>query len=490
VPPKAVAPLILFAAALGIAGDALLRGGAPGLGVAILAAVFTGAVALVTKRLGRTSGIDELWLWLVAPFFGACLAWRDSPMLRVLDAFALLTGLGLLALRSRGVSLVTGSLTQYAKGLASSAAHALVGAAPLALVDLPRADLPWRRFTAPARAAAIGVCLAAAPVLVFGRLFASADPVFESMVSALFGWDLGSLIPHAVTAGVIAWLSAGYLRDQLVPDERPNRNALAAPRLGIAEVGIPLGGTIAVFALFLAIQARYLFGGAELVLHTTGLTFAEYARRGFFELVAASGLAVPLLLLAGWAFAPATPKHRAVFRALVTLQIALVGAVMVSALQRMLLYVDAYGLSQIRVFATAFMLWIAGTLAWMGIATLRGRPERFMYAAAIRGFALVALLNVVNVDAMIARTNLARAAAGRPLDIAYLSDLSTDAAPTVAAALGALDPALACPLWRSLRHQTERHPSDWRAWNWSRWRAQRAMYGTSAAADDACTPVT
>ncbi len=55
-PPMAVVPLILIAAALGIGGDMLLRGGGPGLGVAILAAVFTGAVGLVTKRLDASRG--------------------------------------------------------------------------------------------------------------------------------------------------------------------------------------------------------------------------------------------------------------------------------------------------------------------------------------------------------------------------------------------------------------------------------------------------
>jgi hypothetical protein len=345
----------------------------------------------------------------------------------------------------------------------------------VALVDLRRAELPWRRYTVPARAATIGLSLAAVPVLVFGSLFSSADPVFEGMVLGLFDWHVGNLIPHFVTAGVLAWLSAGYLRGMLVADDGANRQAPAPPPLGLVEIGIPLAGTIAVFTAFLAIQARYLFGGGEVVLQTAGLTFADYARRGFFELVAAAALMIPLLLLANWAFAPAHAKHRAVFRALVIVQLVLVGALMLSALHRMALYVDAYGLSQIRVYATAFMVWIAGTLGWMALATLRGRSERFMYAAAVRGFGLLALINVVNLDAAIARTNLARAAAGRPLDVAYLTDLSADAAPAIAAALPGLDPALACPLAQQLQTAIERYPVDWRAWNLSRWTARRAV---------------
>jgi hypothetical protein len=60
------------------------------------------------------------------------------------------------------------------------------------------------------------------------------------------------------------------------------------------------------FLGFMAVQLRYLFGGADLVEVTAGLGYAEYARRGFFELVATAALVVPILLVADWAAAPDT----------------------------------------------------------------------------------------------------------------------------------------------------------------------------------------
>src|SRR5688572_31274949 len=65
----------------------------------------------------------------------------------------------------------------------------------------------------------------------------------------------------------------------------------------------------------MAVQLRYLFGGADLVELTPGLSYAEYARRGFFELVAATALVVPILLLADWVVAPDTSRSRNVLRA-------------------------------------------------------------------------------------------------------------------------------------------------------------------------------
>ena len=54
------------------------------------------------------------------------------------------------------------------------------------------------------------------------------------------------------------------------------------------------------FLAFVLVQFRYLFGGAELVRGLTGMSYADYARRGFFELVAVAALSLPLLLLADW----------------------------------------------------------------------------------------------------------------------------------------------------------------------------------------------
>src|SRR5439155_810596 len=82
------------------------------------------------------------------------------------------------------------------------------------------------------------------------------------------------------------------------------------------------------------IQLRYFFDGAELVQSATDLTYAEYARRGFFELVAASGLVLPFLLGADWLLRDASREHQRTLRQLSGLLLALLGVVMASALQR------------------------------------------------------------------------------------------------------------------------------------------------------------
>ena len=81
---------------------------------------------------------------------------------------------------------------------------------------------------------------------------------------------------------------------------------------------------------------------------------------------------------------------------------------MASALQRVYLYVDEYGLTQLRFYVTAFVAWLAVVLAWFILTVLRGRRDRFAFGALVTAFAAVLAINAVNPDAFVARTNLDR----------------------------------------------------------------------------------
>ena len=96
-----------------------------------------------------------------------------------------------------------------------------------------------------------------------------------------------------------------------------------------------------------------------MILETAGLTYAEYARGGFFELVTVSTLLLPVLLGADWPLDKRNPRTVTRFR---TLAATLLALIMLSAVQRMRLYVDAYGLTEDRFYATAFMAWIGVVL--------------------------------------------------------------------------------------------------------------------------------
>ena len=173
------------------------------------------------------------------------------------------------------------------------------------------------------------------------------------------------------------------------------------------------------FLSFVVIQFRYFFGGATSVVLTPGLTYSEYARRGFFELVAVAALVLPLLLTAHWLLDKQKPESERAFRWLAGTQIMFLFVIMASAFQRMRLYQREYGLTEQRLYPTAFMGWLAIVFVWFVVSVLRGRRERFAFGALAAGFAVILALHALNPDDLIARVNTNRRDATVPFDGAH-----------------------------------------------------------------------
>jgi hypothetical protein len=154
-----------------------------------------------------------------------------------------------------------------------------------------------------------------------------------------------------------------------------------------------------------------------------------------------------------------------------------------SALQRMRLYQGEFGLTESRFYATALIVWLGVVLVWFALTVLRGRPARFAWGTPLSGLAAVALLNVMDPDARIARVNVAHAAGAQRLDTDYLALLSADAVPVLAPAIAALPARDVChvAIGLLLRHDEYRAGQDWRSWNHSRARAERLLAGRAAA---------
>jgi hypothetical protein len=479
---------------LGAAGDVLLRApGPPGLNLSLwIASVAVAALAL-HRRTGRIlDGERAAWL-VVGVVLAAGLAWRDAPPLKLLALGCATLAFALAAHRPAAAWVRGAGVLRYAGALALGALHAWTAAA-LALVDVTRSAPPvgarpagWGRAAAVAR----GLAIAAPLVAVFGALFMSADAVFAALVANVVRFDFEWIASHVVPFSILAWLSTGYLRGFLTGTELPSpadrrhgidgRGAALTngQALGITEVATALAVVDLLFLVFVIVQFRYLFGADTLVQITPGLTYADYARRGFFELVFAVLLVVPVLLAADWLLDRRVRRDVLVFRSLAGVQIGLVLAITASALQRLRLYHASYGLTESRFYAMVLLIWIAAMLFWLAATVLRGRRESFAFGTLASGLAMVALLFVINPDAVVARANVARMASAEAsvrFDVAYATSLSADAVPVLIDALTALPADVQCPL---ARHMLRRWPPDrnrsLRTWSWSAAGASEAV---------------
>src|SRR5262249_20841588 len=184
----------------------------------------------------------------------------------------------------------------------------------------------------PVAAAGRGFAFAFPLLLLFGGLFVAADAVFAELVRSTAGVDLRTVLRHALLIGACAWPVAGFLRGLELGSDAPLLD-LPRPRhrLGFIEVATALALLDLLFLAFVLVQFRYFFGGATVVESSTHLTYAQYARHGFFELVTVAALALPLLLLAHALIRDARPSQDYLFRALAGALVALLFVIMVSA---------------------------------------------------------------------------------------------------------------------------------------------------------------
>ena len=159
------------------------------------------------------------------------------------------------------------------------------------------------------------------------------------------------------------------------------------------------------YAFFLAVQCAALFGGAD-YLARAGISYASYARSGFFQLVAVAAVNLACLL-ACLALCKGEGRGLRMVQVLGTLLVAASGVLLVSALWRMNLYVGAYGLS----FKRALTYWGMAVLAVLLAAALWKvwhRHFRWFRVLLSVGAAGWLLLNYANVDALVARYNIGR----------------------------------------------------------------------------------
>jgi hypothetical protein len=491
---RTVAALLVAGVALGAVGDALLHGPGP---VALNLSLWITSVAVVAvalhRRVALARDLGRVTLLVIGVAFAAGLSWRDAPPLKLLALGCATLTFALAAHRPAAAWIRSAGVLRYIVALALGALHAWTAAA-LALLDAarstPRVETGrvgrWRDAAAVAR----GLVIAAPLVVVFGALFMSADAVFARLVANMLRFDFQQIASHFLVFSILAWLATGYLRGFLTGTDLPPLGALwqddalralagKRPTLGIAEVATALTVLNLLFLVFVVVQFRYLFGGDVLVRVTPDLTYAEYARRGFFELVFAVVLILPVLLAADWLLARHIQREDVVFRTLARVQIGLMFAIMASALQRLRLYQASYGLTESRFYAMVLLIWIGAMLFWLAATVLRGRRDAFAFGALASGLATVALLFTINPDAIIARANVTRMASkDSPVrfDGAYAASLSADAMPVLIGALPALPSDVQCLLARQM---LRRWPPDRirsiRTWNWSAARASDAM---------------
>lgn len=451
--------------------------------IAIAALLISGwLVRPATHRLPRAR---DAWLPLAAIGLSAFAALRGDATLVTLDLLGAVALTGAALASFGGFAVVDrpfGSIAELASRVLGSAAVAGSRVIRGLIAVIPGSGA--RKSVTRAAPILRGLLIALPLVLLFVALFAAADAVFARIARDLFkdlDIDLGSLPARIVVAAAAAWLVAGLLHfvaaSDRVDEEGPPPAAVSTlRRLGSTEAATVLIVLDLLFAGFVALQAAYLFGGQDTV-QASGLTYAEYARRGFFELLAVALIVGSLILAAEYLVVRRTPAYLATAIGLV----GLTAVVLVSALLRLRLYQEAYGWTELRFYVLAAILWLAIGCLFAVVSLATNRSRWLLHGMLALSIVFGIAFNLIGPVRLIAEQNLARAidpelvAPGgeTAVDVWYLNLLGDDAVLPLAEALPDLPPDLRHEVTEILRNRAydlEHSPGNesWQAWNLSR----------------------
>jgi hypothetical protein len=281
----------------------------------------------------------------------------------------------------------------------------------------------WRKLLPYLR----GLIIAIPLLLVFGVLLASADLIFKTGLTNLFSWftveNFADLIFRTIYICIMAYFLAGaYIHALTRTAEKkvlsPDKPFLS-PFLGNLEAFTVLGLVNLLFLGFIFIQFRYFFAG-ETNITLEGFTYAEYARRGFFELVAVSIISLGLYYTLNMVTRRIDHKIKRVFSTLGALLMLQVGCMLVSAFQRLSLYEAAYGFTTLRTITHVFMIWLGVLLVAAVLMEVFNQFRRLALVLFLVLLGFTLSLNLLNVDQFIAQRNVEHAIEGNPLDSRYL----------------------------------------------------------------------
>jgi hypothetical protein len=474
-PRPALVGVLVAAAAVGAVSIPLDR---PGLGWLVAAVAAVAALAMATVKAGATTPAARSGATGAPALRGR--VGRSAERLTWAAATVALVGVG--TVRAAGWLFVFCLLTAGMTGWLAVTDGRTVRGLLLAVLAPPVAVFraaPWlaKGVRGSGTGPSLGRSVATAAVsigllVVFGALFASADVAFANLVD--------EVLPQLSVGTVVRWaflfvvLAAGLLGAAFLLAAPPDLTGLGGrtgPRVRRMEWAIPVALLDLLFAAFVLVQVTVLFGDSDHVLRTADLTFAEYARGGFWQLLVVT--AGSLLVIAGatrWAPREARPDRRLIRLLLGTLAV-LSLVVVASALHRMNIYTTTYGATRLRLLVAACELWLGLIFVLVLVAGVRLRAG--WLPRVVLGAAVVALLGlaVANPDRLIADRNIDRYAETGRLDVWYLSSLSADAVPAIDRLTGhRRDCALV-----AIVAELNAEPDDWRGTNLGRIRARQLL---------------
>lgn len=316
----------------------------------------------------------------------------------------------------------------------------------------------------------VSVGVALVLLLVFGSLLAGADKGFSDFLEGLIpDLNLDDYVQQTFF-GVVAALGAlGACYLVAAPPEISEDAEVKPGSLRLKDYGLPVGVLVLLFTGFVGTQLAVLFGGEAYVMKTAGVTFAEYARSGFWQLLWVTILTLGVIAGVARFAVKKTQRDQLWLRVLLGSLAVLTLVIVASALSRMWFYQQAYGWTVLRLLVASCEVWLAVVYLMVIASGISLRANWLPKAIVATGAAFFLAVVALNPERVVADYNVSRFEATKKIDTYYLSQLSEDAVPAL---VRLPQQERSCAL-RWIKNRTPE--KDWREWNLARHNARKSL---------------
>ncbi|WP_285645046.1 DUF4153 domain-containing protein [Lentzea sp. NBRC 102530] len=454
-PPTTGAPTKALVAGLvaGLAGAFLA---VPNNGVGWFLAGLVG-IGGVLFYAGRPTVERALWL-------AAALAFLAMGFLRAAEwVFPL----------SLMASMVCGSIAMAGGRTVKGLVFGAVGVGLGALRSIPWVAKGFQRRGPVGIRPFISVGVALVLLVVFGSLLAGADKGFNDFLEGLIpDLDIGVYVQMTFYGVVAAFGALGACYLVAAPAEIGEDEEQKPGSLRLKDYGLPVGVLVVLFAGFVGTQLAVLFGGEAYVMKTAGVTFAEYARSGFWQLLWVTVLTLGVIAGVARFAAKQTRREQLWLKGLLGALAVLTLVIVASALSRMWFYQQAYGWTVLRLLVASCEVWLAVVYLMVIAGGISLRAKWLPKAVVATGVAFFLAVVAMNPERVVADYNVSRFEATQKIDTYYLSQLSEDAVPALVR-LPAQERS--CALQYIKNRKTAVVEKDWREWNLARHQAEKSL---------------
>jgi hypothetical protein len=305
--------------------------------------------------------------------------------------------------------------------------------------------------------------------MVFGYYFANLTEIFTNI-------NIEEFLPHTIVILIIAFYLFGYVWS-FKSEEKAIEKGLSTPTVNWEAVTIitVLVALNILYLIFTMIQFSYLYGGANVAL-PANFTYAEYARKGFFELATVTFINFIIVLNCLKYIKKDNKRLLKIANILLTVLVAFTLNMLFSANFKLTLYEAAFGYTFLRVSVHLFMLLLF--ILCLVVATgIWYRRIPIVKSIIVITIIMYTIINYLNIDGFIARKNIERYTETGKLDAYYLTSLSFEAVPYLIELRDNSDSSIKVVIDENLKYRKEvlDKENSWAEFNFSKNRTRKLL---------------